>query len=263
VALVLSTAQAGDWLIHYDPDYRIYPDNLYKAMVATASSRLKLSPNGTFLSDMYPRPATAAAWRAGAVQHPAAAKAAAPTADPDCLNLGCQSKGTNASWVRSAINLLDRDSQQDSTLGALSAPSRLPDAVLNISSSVIQLSSNWLSAARNATLSLGGFGDSTNSSTMGLGTMLSLTPMSAVASDLVNTLRQVVNVANNLLGSLASGMPSQPVWDATGALTATAGAAGSPSAVAAAAAAAQAPVGSPAWLRSQGHIVAQSAASKV
>lgn len=264
-ALLLSDVQAGDWLIHYDPDYRVYPENLYKAMVATAGSRLKLSPNGTFLSDIYPRPATAAAWKAVPVQHPAVAKAAVPDADPDCLNLGCQSKDSNASWVRSAMNSLDRTYQQDSTLGSSPglALSFIPEAVINMSSSVIQSSSNWLSAAGKATLSLGGFGGSANSSAV-----LSPTPMSAVATDLMNSLRQVVNVANNLLGTLAGGMPApaQPASVSSGtagALTANTASAGSPSAVAAAAAAAKAPVGSQAWLHSQGQLVARQAAGQV
>lgn len=215
-------------------------------MVATADSRLNLTTNGTFLSDLYPRPATADAWKAVPVQHPAVAKKLAPKPqklDPDCLNLGCQSIETNASWVRSAQDAEERTNKHDSTLASVMAfaPSILPEAVVNMTSSVIQSSSSWLSAAGKAAVSLSGFGGgAANSSSMYLGSTLSLAPVSAVATDLVLTLRQVVNVANGLLATLAGGLPAQPMpmMDTAAASTTSVGTAG----LAPAAAAAKPPV---------------------
>lgn len=195
-------------------------------MVSTAGTRLKLTTNGTFLSELYPRPATADAWKAVPLQHPAVARREVPKPDPDCLNLGCQIERTNASWVRSSLS--DQEQRHnhrryhDSGLVSIAAllPSLIPDAVLKMSSSVIQSSTDWLSAAGRAALSLGGFGaapaasNSSNSSSVLLGSSsLSLTPAPGVAADLVGSLRQVVTVANSLLASLTgAGLPAaQPV----------------------------------------------------
>jgi hypothetical protein len=125
-------------------------------------------------------------------------------------------------------------------------PSLFPETVLNMSSSVIQSSTDWLSAAGRAALSLGGFGAAANSSSSNSSMLfgsasLSLAPGSGVTADLVGSLRQVVTVASSLLSTLTGGLPAaQPVLAATSSATAAAGPAPAP--VVAAAAAAKPPV---------------------
>lgn len=220
-------------------------------MVSTAGTRLKLNTNGTFLSELYPRPATADAWKAVPLQHPAVARREVPKPDPDCLNLGCQIE-TNASWVRSSLSDQERHNHHrhhDSGLASIVTlvPSLIPDAVLNMSSSVIQSTTDWLSAAGRAALSFGGLGAAANnsSSSMLLGSSsLSLAPASGVAADLVGSLRQVVTVANSLLATLTGGLPAAQPVPAGGVLASTSStnvvAGPAPAAVAAVAAAAAA-----------------------
>lgn len=194
----------------------MYPGNLYTAMVATAGSRLKLSPNGTFLSDMYPRPATASAWKAVPVQHPAVGRPEQPKLDPDCLNLGCQIE-KNASWARSAASTASVDKHvsrmiDHSIAAEAGTPVLSTQALLNYSSSVVQSTTDWLSAAGKATLAVAGFGSATANSTR--------TPAELpvherqVAADLYSKLRQVVSVASNLLVTLTGGLPAEPPAEA-------------------------------------------------
>jgi len=177
-------------------------------MVATTGYRLKLGRNGTFLSDTYPRPPTAGAWKPIPVKHPAVARPVEVKPDPDCLNLGCQGIFKNASWVHAALDPAERANRQ-------SESNRIPvaESVVNLSNSVLASSSNWLFAAGKATASLGGISGvwPNNSSSMYMGATLSLGPVSAIATDLVNTLKQVVTVANSLLVTLAGGLPAQAV----------------------------------------------------
>lgn len=207
-----SKQQAGDWLVHYDPDYRVYPGNLYKAMVATAGSRLRLTQNGTFLSDLFPRPEAAAAWKPKPVQHPGVqvARVAAVKPDPDCLNLGCGLEH-NASWVRdaaqpSASTLWNAESSSKPLLQALPSAHAALQAVVNSSRT-------WVGIASKAALSLGslGAGGGASSNSSSLSHVLASGPLTAVAAEVVGALKQVVSVANEFLWTLAGGRPQQPL----------------------------------------------------
>jgi hypothetical protein len=185
--------QAGDWIVHYNPDVRVWPPNLYKAMRATSRSRLAAPPNGRLLSELFPRP-SAAAWKPGSP--PAAAQAApAPagpgssrsgviTDDPDCLNLGCQGLTGHASWVRPVLTEQVSASEHlgESRLAAL-----LPHSLRG----------------------LGGLNSSGSSSSDGSAAASLLAPVTAAASDLLLKLKQVAGFAGGLLAKLSGSSPAQ------------------------------------------------------
>jgi ribosomal protein L28 len=45
-------SQAGDWLVYYNPDRRIWPANLHNAMMTTRPGRLVVSSNAAKITDV-------------------------------------------------------------------------------------------------------------------------------------------------------------------------------------------------------------------
>lgn len=137
--------------------------------------------------------------------------------DPDCLNLGCQIE-KNASWARSAVSIATVDKHtsrmidHNSVAAEAGAPVLSTQGLLNLSSSVVQSTTDWLSAAGKATLAVAGFGGATANRTH--------TPAELpvherqVAAELYSKLRQVVSVASNLLVTLTGGLPTDPPAEA-------------------------------------------------
>jgi hypothetical protein len=92
------------------------------------------------------------------------------------------------------------------------APVLSTQGLLNLSSSVVQSTTDWLSAAGKATLAVARFSGATANNTR--------TPAELpvherqVAAELYSKLRQVVSVASNLLVTLTGGLPTDPPAEA-------------------------------------------------